>query len=50
MQRLEGLQISSGACVCNARRFDESVFREGIQGAVERALAITGRRSAVARP
>jgi glycosyltransferase involved in cell wall biosynthesis len=50
MQRLDELAISGGACVCNARRFDESVFREGIQRAVERALAITGQRSAIARP
>jgi glycosyltransferase involved in cell wall biosynthesis len=50
MRRLQGLQISGDACVCNARRFDESVFQEGIQRAVERALELSGRRSAVARP
>ena len=50
MQRLGGLKISSESCICNARRFDEPVFQEGIQRAVELALELSGRRIAVAKP
>ncbi|HYP60940.1 MAG TPA: glycosyltransferase [Thermomicrobiales bacterium] len=50
MKRLDGAQISREACICNARRFDESVFRDGMLAAVEQAMALSARRTAVARP
>ena len=50
MKRLGSAQISSEACICNARRFDESVFRDGMLAAVEQAMALSARRTAVARP
>jgi glycosyltransferase involved in cell wall biosynthesis len=50
IQRLVGLQVSSETCICNARRFDEAVFQEGMRRAVERALDLSDRRNAAAKP
>lgn len=50
MRRLQAIQLSPEACVQNALRFDEAVFRTGMMEAVGTARTISDRRSGAARP
>ena len=40
IERLEGLRISSAACLTHAQSFDEAVFRAGITTAIAEARSL----------